>query len=81
MNLEDELQIPTTANMPASSGYSIKTLNGSSIDLSRTTSLRKASSPRCFDRLVGKPQRQIFAFNMVALVANMLHFISSTIMS
>jgi hypothetical protein len=52
MNLEDELQIPPTANMPASSGYSIKTLNGSSIDLSRTTSLRKASSPRCL--IVGR---------------------------
>lgn len=47
MNLEDELQIPLTAQIPASSGYFIKTLNGPSIDLSRKTSLRKSSSPRC----------------------------------
>ena len=47
MSLEDELQIPLTAHIPASSGYTINALNGTRIDLSRTTSLRKAESPRC----------------------------------
>lgn len=52
MSLEDELQIPPDAYMPASSGFSLKLSNGSSIELSRTTSLRASSSPRCL--IVGR---------------------------
>lgn len=52
MSLEDELQIPPDAYMPASSGFSLKVSNGSTIELSRITSLRASSSPRCL--IVGR---------------------------
>lgn len=52
MSLEDELQIPPDAYMPASSGFSLKVSNGTSIELSTITSLRASSSPRCL--IVGR---------------------------
>lgn len=52
MSLEDELQIPPDAYMPASSGFSLKVSNGTSVELSRITSLRASSSPRCL--IVGR---------------------------
>ena len=47
MSVEDELQIPPDAYLPASAGYSLKVSNGSCIELSRNTSLRSTLTPRC----------------------------------